>query len=100
VACGLAAAPDEPVGPAGVALFIRAAVQNPRAAACAPLPTVCVTAWTSGEPLVVAAPALPPPAATPTATAKAAADTQAFPTLRMLRSGVGHLKATDTTILG
>ncbi len=53
-----------PSGPAGVALAIRAAVQNPRAAACAGLATGCSTAWVAAEPAApgVGVLALPPAA--------------------------------------
>ena len=48
--CGLPGRAAGRPWPAGVALAIRAAVQNPRAAACAGLATGCSTAWVAAGP--------------------------------------------------
>ena len=63
--CGLPGRAAGRPWPAGVALAIRAAVQNPRAAACAGLATGCSTAWVAAGPPaapMVGAPAVPPAA--------------------------------------
>ena len=63
--CGLPGRAAGRPWPAGVALAIRAAVQNPRAPACAGLATGCSTAWVAAGP--PAAPMVDAPAVLPAA---------------------------------